>query len=130
MSRLSTPTRAGRVLLSAALAIGMTAGAAVIAGAPASAASNGFIAVPNGMVGVSETITINAPKAKGQIVTIGLQLGAAVRASRLELAVHHAVRPEADRRELAWQVGRAIRRHGVQYSDLACESIPRASCGK
>ncbi len=45
--------------------------------APASAASNGFIAVPNGMVGVPESILINAPKAVGQVVTIGLQLGAA-----------------------------------------------------
>jgi hypothetical protein len=77
MSRLTTRDRAGRVLLSAALALGLTAGTAAAVGAPASAASNGFIAVPNGMVGVPESILINAPGAKGQVVTIGLQLGAA-----------------------------------------------------
>lgn len=77
MSRLTTRDRAGGVLLSAALALGLTAGTALAVSAPASAASNGFIAVPNGMVGVPESILINAPSAKGQVVTIGLQLGAA-----------------------------------------------------
>ncbi|MBI1351819.1 MAG: hypothetical protein GC156_11955 [Actinomycetales bacterium] len=76
MSRTTMRSRAGRALLAGALALGLAAGTALAAGAPASAASNGFIAVPNGMVGVSENITINAPGAKGQIVTIGLQLGA------------------------------------------------------
>ena len=77
MSRLTPRNRVGRVLLSATLALGLTAGTAMAVGAPASAASNGFIAVPNGMVGVPESILINAPSAKGQVVTIGLQLGAA-----------------------------------------------------
>lgn len=56
-----------------ALAIGATA---LWASAPASAASNGFIAAPNGMVGVTETITVKAPGATGQTVTLGLVLGA------------------------------------------------------
>lgn len=77
MSRVTPRNRAGRVLLAAALALGLTAGTALAVGAPASAASNGFIAAPNGMVGVPESILINAPAAKGQVVTIGLQLGAA-----------------------------------------------------
>lgn len=76
MSRTSRRTHASRIVLSAALAVGLTAGTALAVGAPASAASNGFIAVPNGMVGVSESILINAPKAVGQVVTIGLQAGA------------------------------------------------------
>jgi len=77
MSRMTRPARASRIVLSAVLALGLTAGTALAVGAPASAASNGFIAVPNGMVGVPESILINAPKAVGQVVTIGLQLGAA-----------------------------------------------------
>lgn len=77
MSRTSRRARASRIVLSAALALGLTAGTALAVGSPASAASNGFIAVPNGMVGVPESILINAPKAVGQVVTIGLQLGAA-----------------------------------------------------
>lgn len=77
MSRLSTRARTGRVLLSAALTLGLTTGTALAVGAPASAASGGFIAAANGMVGVPESILINAPSAKGQVVTIGLQLGAA-----------------------------------------------------
>ncbi len=73
---LSTRRRRGaRIVAAVALALGVTVASA--GGQPASAASSGFIAAPNGMVGVSETITINAPKAVGQVVTIGLQLGAA-----------------------------------------------------
>lgn len=77
MSRTSRRTRASRVVLSAALVLGTTAATALGVGSPASAASAGFIAVPNGMVGVPETILIKAPQAAGQVVTIGLQLGAA-----------------------------------------------------
>ena len=62
---------------SAALAVGVTAALGLAALPSASAASNSFIAAPNGMVGVSETITIKAPSAAGQVVTIGLQVGAA-----------------------------------------------------
>lgn len=72
MSR--TRSRIARGLLAGALAAGLTAGATLAAGAPASAASAGFIAVPNSMVGVSAEIVIYAPKAKGQVVTLGAQI--------------------------------------------------------
>ena len=62
---------------SAALAVGIAAALGLATVPTASAASNSFIAAPNGMVGVSETITIKAPSAAGQVVTIGLQIGAA-----------------------------------------------------
>jgi hypothetical protein len=75
MTRLHARTRGSRIALIGALSLGLAAGMGLAATAPASAASNGFIAAPNGMVGVPETITINAPKAVGQVVTIGLQLG-------------------------------------------------------
>jgi len=70
-------SRSGRLRASAAAAaiLALTASLGLAVGSPASAASNGFIAAPNGMVGVPETITINAPSAKGQVVTIGLQIG-------------------------------------------------------
>jgi hypothetical protein len=85
MSRLTPRTRAGRIALSAALALGLGLSATVAGTAPATAASNGFIAAPNGMVGVPEQILINAPSAKGQTVTIGLQLGSA--AQTLQTAI-------------------------------------------
>ena len=75
MSRVTLRSRVGRILLSGALAVGLAAGTSLVIGSPASAASNGFIAVPNGMVGVTEEIVINAPNAVGQTVTIGLQVG-------------------------------------------------------
>jgi hypothetical protein len=70
-------SRSGRLRTSAAAAaiLALTASLGLAVGSPASAASNGFIAAPNGMVGVPETITINAPSARGQVVTIGLQIG-------------------------------------------------------
>ncbi len=74
MSRSTTRTRAARGLLAAALALGLTAGAALAAGAPASAAA-GFIAAPNSIVGLDTEIVINAPKAAGQVVTLGAQIG-------------------------------------------------------
>lgn len=85
MSRLTPRTRAGRIALSAALALGLGLSATVAGTAPATAASNGFIAAPNGMVGVPEQILISAPGAKGQTVTIGLQLGSA--AQTLQTAI-------------------------------------------
>lgn len=66
-----------RVIATAALALGVAVAAGIGAAVPVSAASSGFIAAPNGMVGVPETITINAPGASGQVVTIGLQTGQA-----------------------------------------------------
>lgn len=75
MSRSTTRTRLSRGILSAALVLGMTAGGALALGAPASAATKGFIAAPNSMVGIQTQIVINAPAAVGQTVTIGAQVG-------------------------------------------------------
>lgn len=75
MSRLTTRSRISRGLLSAALAIGMTAGTALAAGTPASAATRGFIAAPNSMVGVNTQIVIYAPQVVGQTVVLGAQVG-------------------------------------------------------
>lgn len=69
--------RIARIAGSALGAIGLVVAIGVTAPMSASAASNSFIAAPNGMVGVTETITIKAPNAAGQVVTIGLQLGSA-----------------------------------------------------
>ena len=75
---MSRSTRSLRTRFgAAAVALGMTVALGVSTLPAAHAASNSFIAAPNGMVGVSETITIKAPNAAGQVVTIGLQLGAA-----------------------------------------------------
>lgn len=73
MSR--TRSRIARGLLAGALAAGLTAGATLAAGAPASAASAGFIAAPNTMVGVAAEIVVYAPKSQGQVVTLGAQVG-------------------------------------------------------
>ena len=62
-----------RTLAATALAAGL--GLAALPGAQA-APPAGFIATPNGMVGLSQTITVYSPAAAGQVVTIGLQLGA------------------------------------------------------
>ncbi len=75
MSRLTTRSRVSRGLIAAALAFGVTAGTALAAGAPASAATKGFIAAPNSMVGVNTQIVIYAPQAVGQTVTLGAQVG-------------------------------------------------------
>ena len=75
---MSLSTRSLRMRFgAAAIAVGLTAALGLALVPPSSAASTTFIAAPNGMVGVSETITIKAPRAAGQVVTIGLQLGAA-----------------------------------------------------
>lgn len=76
MSLPSIRTRLTRGALAAALTLGMTAGAVVATGAPASAASAGFIAAPNSMVGVDTEIVVYAPKSAGQTVAIGAQVGA------------------------------------------------------
>ena len=76
MSRLSIRSRVARTTIAASLAIGVTVATGLALAPAAPAASNSFIAVPNGMVGVPETITIKAPNAAGQVVTIGLTLGA------------------------------------------------------
>lgn len=76
MSGITFSTRATRLALAGALTVGVAATAGVVLAPAAPAVSNGFIAVPNGMVGVAEVITISAPQAAGQVVTIGLQIGA------------------------------------------------------
>jgi len=72
-----TRTRIARGAFTAALALGVVAGSALAVSAPASAApaTSGFIAAPNSMVGVETEIVISAPKAVGQTVTIGAQVG-------------------------------------------------------
>lgn len=64
-------SKALAVISSAALAVGLTVGAA----APAPAAA-GFIATPNGMVGMQQEIIINAPSLANQVATIGFVSGA------------------------------------------------------
>ena len=78
MPNVNLRPRLARTLAAAALAAGL--GLALLPLAPsaqAAKAAAGFIATPNGMVGVGQTITVYAPAAAGQVVTIGLQLGAA-----------------------------------------------------
>ncbi len=72
----SRRTPAARALAAGVLALGLGAGVALAAASPASAAlPKSYIAAPNGMVGVPESILIRAPRAAGQVVTIGLQNG-------------------------------------------------------
>ena len=69
------PSRALRLLTSAAAAAGLVAASVL----PAQAApATGFIATPNGMVGVTQSILIKAPKAVGQTVTIQATAGPVV----------------------------------------------------
>ncbi len=60
------------VVSGAALALGL----GLSAGAPASAATNAFIATPNGMVGMQQEIVFRAPSLAGQVATIGFVSGA------------------------------------------------------
>lgn len=67
-------TRTLRRTLSAAAALAI---AATLAGpAPANAANNGFVATPNGMVGVQQSILVSAPAAAGQTASVTAALGA------------------------------------------------------
>ncbi len=71
--------RPARAVLVTALAIGTSAGVALagLGAAPvATAAAAGYVAAPNGMVGVSQTVVVSAPKLQGQVVTIGFTSGA------------------------------------------------------
>lgn len=52
------------------LALFMGLAAAGVAGAPASAATASYIATPNGMVGVEQTLVVYAPRQVNQVVTI------------------------------------------------------------
>lgn len=80
MPLLAHHSRGVRIAASLTLALGVTAAAGLATAAPAPAASSSFIAAPNGMVGVPENITIKAPSAAGQVVSITLQLGPATQA--------------------------------------------------
>lgn len=52
------------------LALVVGAATAGVAGAPASAASGPYVAAPNGMVGVQQTVVVYAPRQVNQVVTI------------------------------------------------------------
>ena len=74
---MSRRSPVARVLTAAVLTAGIGAGTSLAAASPASASlPKFFIAAPNGLVGVPETIVIKAPRSvRGQVVTIGLQNG-------------------------------------------------------
>ena len=65
---MKTTTRLAAATGAAALTL--TAG---LAGATSAQAASGWIAAPNGLVGVPENITIYAPGAAGQVVAIGFR---------------------------------------------------------
>ena len=68
---MNVRTKVLALVSSAALALGLALGTA----APAPAAT-GFIATPNGMVGMQQEIVIKAPSLAGQVATIGFVSGA------------------------------------------------------
>ena len=70
-------TRASRVLVAATLTLGLGLGAGAASIAPANAATASFVATPNGMVGVEQSVLIYAPSLKGQAITVGFALGSA-----------------------------------------------------
>lgn len=63
-------------VLAIASSLAITLGLGLSAGAPATAATNSFIATPNGMVGMQQEIVIKAPSLAGQVATIGFVSGA------------------------------------------------------
>ena len=65
-------TKITAAMSSAALVLGL----GLVAGAPASANTNTFIATPNGMVGMEQEIVFRAPSLAGQVATIGFVSGA------------------------------------------------------
>lgn len=70
--------RTMRQVASAALALAVIGGFGLASATSANAAKNppkGWIAAPNGMVGVPINVTIYAPSAAGQVATVGFQLG-------------------------------------------------------
>lgn len=67
---MKTSTRLMSALSAAALTV-----AAGLAGATSAQAASGWIAAPNGLVGVPESITVYAPAAAGQVVSFGFQIG-------------------------------------------------------
>ena len=71
-----------RSLLAGAVALGMTT--ASLTGAQA-APANTYIATPNGMVGVQQTIIIRVPSLANQVATIGFVSGATSNAGQTQL---------------------------------------------
>jgi hypothetical protein len=76
-SRTATRTWARRSAVAGCAALALGATSLGLAQGASAAPAKGFIAAPNGIVGVSESILISAPSAKGQTVTIGVQNGSA-----------------------------------------------------
>mgnify|MGYP006276088605 CR=1 FL=1 len=88
---LSLPRSSRGVRAAATGAVAVASAAAlIIAGASGASAAKtppkGWIAAPNGMVGVPENVTIFAPSAIGQTVTVGFQLGAAASQAQTTIA--------------------------------------------
>lgn len=76
-------TLRSRITALAAASI-LALGSGLLASGPSQAAS-GFIATPNGIVGVQQEIVINAPTLAGQVVTIGFTSGALSNAGQTTL---------------------------------------------
>jgi hypothetical protein len=72
-SRTATRTWARRTAIAGCAALALGATSLGLATGASAAPAKGFIASPNGMVGLAQTVLISAPTAKGQVVTIGLQ---------------------------------------------------------
>jgi hypothetical protein len=72
-SRTATRTWARRTAIAGCAALALGATSLGLATGASAAPAKGFIASPNGMVGLAQTVLISAPAAKGQVVTIGLQ---------------------------------------------------------
>ena len=72
-SRTASAPWARRAAIAGCAALALAATSLGLATGATAAPAKGFIASPNGMVGLSQTVLINAPGAKGQVVTIGLQ---------------------------------------------------------
>ena len=73
---MSIASRRTRRSASAVLAMALALGIGSALAPAATAAAPGYVATPNGMVGVGQTIVISAPTLKNQAVTIGLTSGA------------------------------------------------------
>lgn len=72
---ISRMSRSARILLAATLTLGLGLGAGATVVTPAGAATQNFVATPNGMVGVAQGVLIYAPTLRGQAVTMGFENG-------------------------------------------------------
>jgi len=72
-SRTASAPWARRAAVAGCAALALGAASLGLAAGASAAPAKGYIAAPNGMVGIQESILISAPNAKGQVVTIGLQ---------------------------------------------------------